>query len=91
VRRGLDERARAFLGRAFVIGATLLAYWIAMTTRMQIFEIGVQFASTGYAAMLPVVVSAAWWKRSTRQGALASTRPRERRRPRSGPWARRCS
>lgn len=70
--RGLDERTRAILGRAFVVGATLVAYWIAMTTQMQIFEIGIQFAFTGYAAMLPVVVAAAYWKRSSRHGVLAS-------------------
>jgi Na+/proline symporter len=70
-KEAFGERVQVFTGRAFVVGVTVVAYAIAMTTQQQIFDIAVKYAFTGYAALAPLVVAAVFWKRSTRHGALA--------------------
>jgi SSS family solute:Na+ symporter len=72
-REAFGERVQMITGRAFVIGVTLIAYAIAMTTRQQIFDIAVKYAFTGYAALSPLMAAAVFWKRSTKHGALAAT------------------
>jgi solute:Na+ symporter, SSS family len=59
--------------RIFIIVLTVIAYAVALTTDRSIFELAVQFAFSGFAAMSPVMVGALFWKRSTKWGALAST------------------
>ncbi len=70
-KEAFGERVQVITGRAFVVGVTVVAYAIAMTTQQQIFDIAVKYAFTGYAALAPLVVAAVFWKRSTRHGALA--------------------
>jgi SSS family solute:Na+ symporter len=67
-------RAQVWTGRAFVVGVTLAAYFIALKLKDQagIFELAVRFAFTGFAALAPVMVAALYWKRSTKWGALAA-------------------
>jgi SSS family solute:Na+ symporter len=60
-------------GRVFVIVLTVLAYLVALRAPASIFEIAVQYAFSGYAALSPLLVAALFWKRSTKWGALAST------------------
>ncbi len=72
-KRVFGERIQVLTGRAFVVGATIGAYAIAMTTREKIFDIATSYAFTGYAALFPLMVAMAFWRRSTRWGALAST------------------
>jgi len=38
-----------------------------------IFLVAIQYSFTGYAALLPLLVAALFWKRSTRWGAVATT------------------
>jgi SSS family solute:Na+ symporter len=67
------EKVQVMTGRIFVIGVTVVAYAIAMSTEEKIFDIATQFAFTGYAALSPLMIAAVFWKRSTKWGALAST------------------
>jgi len=59
--------------RVFIIVLTIIAYLIALVSPTSIFELAVQFAFSGFAALAPVMVAALFWRRSTKWGALAST------------------
>lgn len=58
-------------GRAFVVVLTLAAYAIALGAPQSIFDLAVQYAFSGYAALSPLLVAALFWRRSTKWGALA--------------------
>ena len=58
--------------RIFIIVLTVVAYLIALVSPTSIFELAVQFAFSGFAALAPVMVAALFWRRSTKWGALAS-------------------
>ena len=60
-------------GRVFVVLVTIVAYLIALRTPQSIFDVATQYAFAGYAALVPLLVAALFWKNSTRWGALAST------------------
>jgi solute:Na+ symporter, SSS family len=64
--------AQVFTGRVFVIALTVIAYAIALKFPQPIFDLAVQYAFSGYSAMMPLLVAALFWKRSTKWGALAS-------------------
>jgi SSS family solute:Na+ symporter len=68
------EKAQVWTGRAFVVGVTLVAYFIALELKDKagIFELAIRFAFTGFAALAPVMVAALYWKRSNKWGALAA-------------------
>jgi SSS family solute:Na+ symporter len=65
--------AQVTTGRIFVIVVTTIAYLIALKIPQTIFDVATQYAFAGYAAMVPLLVAALFWKNSTRWGALAST------------------
>jgi SSS family solute:Na+ symporter len=67
------EATQVMTGRGFVIGLTIVAYWIALRAPESIFAIATQYAFTGYAALAPLLVGALFWRGSTKWGALAST------------------
>lgn len=67
------EAAQVFTGRAFVVGVTIVAYLIALRAPGAIFDVAVQYAFTGFAALCPLLWAALYWKRSTKWGALAAT------------------
>ena len=50
-----------------------LAYGIALRASAGIFNLAVQYAFSGYAALFPLLVGALFWKGSTKWGALAVT------------------
>jgi Na+/proline symporter len=60
-------------GRLFIILITLFAYAIALRAPETIFELAIQYAFSGYAALSPLLVAALFWKGSTKWGALAVT------------------
>jgi len=60
-------------GRIFVVLVTAVAYVIALRIPQSIFDIATQYAFAGYAALVPLLVAALFWKDSTRWGALATT------------------
>jgi SSS family solute:Na+ symporter len=67
------EAVQVHTGRLFIVVLTVLAYAIALNAPTTIFELAVQYAFSGYAALSPLLVAALFWKRSTKWGALAST------------------
>ena len=60
-------------GRIFVVLVTTVAYVIALRIPQSIFDVATQYAFAGYAALVPLLVAALFWKSSTRWGALATT------------------
>jgi SSS family solute:Na+ symporter len=67
------EAVQVHTGRLFVIGLTVFAYGVALQAPASIFELAVQYAFSGYAALAPLLVAALFWRRSTKWGALAVT------------------
>jgi SSS family solute:Na+ symporter len=67
------EAAQVHTGRLFVIGLTVVAYFIALEAPASIFDLAVQYAFSGYAALSPLLVAALFWRGSTKWGALAAT------------------
>lgn len=58
-------------GRLFVVLIALVAFVIALRAPPGIFGIAVQYAFSGFTTLLPLLVSALFWKGSTKWGALA--------------------
>ncbi|MFP5260666.1 MAG: sodium:solute symporter [Blastocatellia bacterium] len=71
-KRRFGEAAQVNTGRAFIILITLFAYAVALRAPQSIFDLAIQYAFSGYAALSPLLVAALFWKGSTRLGALAS-------------------
>jgi SSS family solute:Na+ symporter len=71
--RQIDERWSVILARLFILVVTIVAYFIALNTPSNIFDLAVRFAFSGFAAMAPIMIAALFWKRSTKWGALAAT------------------
>jgi SSS family solute:Na+ symporter len=67
------ENAQVLTGRIFVIALTIIAYTIALRFPQPIFDLAVQYAFSGFSAMMPLMVGALFWRRSTKWGALAVT------------------
>ena len=65
------EAVQVQTGRAFVVILTVAAYIIALGAPQSIFDLAVQYAFSGFAALSPLLVAALFWKRSTKWGALA--------------------
>jgi SSS family solute:Na+ symporter len=65
------ERVQVQTGRAFVVAVTLFAYVVAMNAPANIFELAIQYALSGYAALSPLLIAALFWRGSTKWGALA--------------------
>ena len=72
-RARFGEAVQVQMGRVFVVILTVLAYLIALQAPQTIFELAVQYAFSGFAALSPLFVGALFWKGSTKWGALAST------------------
>jgi SSS family solute:Na+ symporter len=67
------ERVQVQMGRLFVVLIAILAYVIALRAPAGIFNLAVQYAFSGFAALFPLLVGALFWKGSTKWGALAVT------------------
>ncbi|MBI3207617.1 MAG: sodium:solute symporter family protein [Candidatus Solibacter usitatus] len=65
------ETVQVNTGRLFVVLVTLAAYAIALGYPQNIFDLAVQYAFSGYAALSPLLFGALFWRRSTKWGALA--------------------
>ncbi|MFY9572919.1 MAG: sodium:solute symporter family protein [Blastocatellia bacterium] len=72
-KKRFGEAAQVHTGRLFIILITIFAYAVALQAPQNIFDLAVQYAFSGYAALSPLLVAALFWKRSTKWGALAST------------------
>jgi SSS family solute:Na+ symporter len=67
------ESVQVQTGRLFIILITLFAYAVALRAPESIFELAIQYAFSGYAALSPLLVAALFWRGSTKWGALAVT------------------
>ncbi len=67
------EAVQVQTGRIFVVLLTVIAYVVALRAPQGIFDLAVQYAFSGYAALSPLVFAALFWPRSTKWGALAVT------------------
>jgi len=72
-KKRFGEAAQVHTGRLFIIIITIFAYTVALRLPQTIFDLAVQYAFSGYAALFPLLIAALFWKRSTKWGALAST------------------
>ena len=67
------EAIQVQTGRLFVVLLTVVAYLVALRAPQSIFDLAVQYAFSGYAALSPLLFAALFWTRSTKWGALAVT------------------
>ncbi len=65
------EAVQVQTGRLFVVILTIAAYTIALRAPQSIFDLAVQYAFSGYAALSVLLFAALFWKRSTKWGAFA--------------------
>ncbi len=65
------EHIQVQTGRLFVVILTVLAYVVALRAPETIFELAIQYAFSGFAALSPLLVAALFWRGSTKWGALA--------------------
>ena len=72
-KRRFGESVQVQTGRIFVILLTLFAYIVALQAPESIFELAIQYAFSGYAALSPLIIAALFWRGSTKWGALAAT------------------
>ncbi|HVQ38420.1 MAG TPA: sodium:solute symporter family protein [Pyrinomonadaceae bacterium] len=72
-KRRFGESVQVQTGRIFVILITLFAYAVALRAPETIFELAIQYAFSGFAALSPLLIAALFWRGSTKWGALAST------------------
>jgi len=67
------ESVQVFTGRLFIVLITIVAYAVALRAPETIFELAIQYAFSGFAALSPLLIAALFWKGSTKWGALAAT------------------
>ncbi|MFN0122596.1 MAG: sodium:solute symporter [Blastocatellia bacterium] len=72
-RKRFGEAAQVRTGHVFVVIITVIAYLIALRWPQSIFDLAVQYAFSGYSTLMPLLVGALFWRRSTKWGALAVT------------------
>jgi SSS family solute:Na+ symporter len=72
-KRRFGEAVQVQTGRIFIVLITLFAYIVALRAPETIFELAIQYAFSGYAALSPLLVAALFWRGSTKWGALAVT------------------
>ena len=67
------EAVQVHTGPLFIVLITVFAYAVALRAPETIFELAIQYAFSGFAALSPLLIAALFWKGSTKWGALAST------------------
>jgi len=67
----MNEKQQILSGRLFVAGILAITFILSLITNRSIFKLGV-WSFTGFAALLPIVVAALYWKRSTAAGVTVS-------------------
>jgi SSS family solute:Na+ symporter len=72
-KRRFGEAVQVHTGRLFIVIITIVAYAVALRAPETIFELAIQYAFSGFAALSPLLVAALFWKGSTKWGALAVT------------------
>jgi SSS family solute:Na+ symporter len=72
-KRRFGERVQVQTGRMFVVLLTVFAYAVALQAPERIFELAIQYAFSGFAALSPLLLAALFWRGSSKWGALAAT------------------
>lgn len=67
------EAVQVQTGRIFIVLITIVAYIVALNAPATIFELAIQYAFSGFAALSPLLIAALFWRGSTKWGALAVT------------------
>ena len=67
----LGDAQTVRVGRAVVAAVAVVAYLLSLGEPRSVFTLGV-WCFSGYAALFPLVVAAIYWRRATKQGAIAS-------------------
>lgn len=67
----MSEKQQILFGRIFVSLVLLITFLLSLIANRSIFKLGI-WSFTGFASLLPIVIAALYWKRSTKSGALAS-------------------
>ncbi|MCB1044097.1 MAG: sodium:solute symporter family protein [Acidobacteria bacterium] len=64
----MSEKQQVMVGRAFVLLVLTVTYLLSLVVQRSIFKLGI-WSFTGFAALIPLVIAALYWKRSSRVGA----------------------
>lgn len=72
-KRRFGEAVQVQTGRIFIVLITMFAYAVALRAPETIFELAIQYAFSGYAALSPLLIAALFWRGSTKWGAFAAT------------------
>lgn len=67
----LGEARQVLLGRLFVVGVVAAVFGLSLVAERSIFALSV-WSFTGFASLLPVIVAALYWRRSTAAGAACA-------------------
>jgi len=74
-RAGADkysDKQIIFIARCFIVGIVALTYGLAMLAKnANVFDLAI-WCFSGFSALFPVIFAALYWKRTTKQGAIAS-------------------
>jgi SSS family solute:Na+ symporter len=68
----MTSRQEVVVGRLFVVVVLAVAFALSRWVTPSIFKLGI-WCFTGFAALLPIVLAALFWRRATAVGALAAT------------------
>jgi SSS family solute:Na+ symporter len=69
--RSMSDDRQVLLGRLFVAGVIAATFVLSLVARRSIFGLAI-WSFTGFAALLPILLAALFWRRSTAAGAFAS-------------------
>lgn len=67
----MSEKSQVLVGRLFVGGILLLTFLISLVAPMRIFGLAI-WTFSGFASLVPILLAAIFWRRSTKVGALAA-------------------
>lgn len=67
----LSERRQVLVGRVFVALVIAATFWLSLVSARSIFGLAL-WSFTGFAGLLPIVLGALFWRRSTAVGAISS-------------------
>lgn len=67
----LSEKLQIRLGRLFILAFLVLAFVVSLYANDSIFALGV-WSLTGFSSLIPVMIAALYWKRSTATGVVAA-------------------
>ena len=66
----MDDKQEILTGRIFVVLILAFTYVLSLFTARSIFDLAT-WSFTGFAALFPIAIGALFWRRSTKEGAIA--------------------